>query len=99
MYKVFTKSNCVYCTQAKALLDKLKIPYETYSLGDSVEGGDGKYTVTIEQMCEMIGKRVRSIPQIMKDDKLIGGYTDLREYLINEGRINYSGEITENIKK
>ena len=70
MYKVFTKSNCVYCTQAKALLDKLKIPYETYSLGDSFEGGDGKYTVTIEQMCEMIGKRVRSIPQIMKDDKL-----------------------------
>tara|TARA_R100000697_G_C5326568_1_gene165149 strand:+ start:314 stop:493 length:180 start_codon:yes stop_codon:yes gene_type:complete len=55
-------------------------------------GGDGHYTVTIDQMFEMIGKQVRSMPQIMKDDKLIGGYTDLREYFINEGKINFEGE-------
>jgi glutaredoxin len=30
------------------------------------------------------------MPQIMKDDKLIGGYTDLREHFINEGKINFS---------
>jgi len=40
----------------------------------------------------MIGKPVRSMPQIMKDDNLIGGFTDLREYLINEGKINFEGE-------
>ena len=33
------------------------------------------------------------------DDKHIGGYTDLREYLINEGKINFSGEIVENQEK
>jgi len=55
-------------------------------------GGDGHYTVTIDQMFEMIGKQVRSMPQIMKDDYLIGGYTDLREYFINEGKINFEGE-------
>ena len=57
-----------------------------------MSGSDGKYTVTIDQMFEMIGKQVRSMPQIMKDDTLIGGYTDLREHFINEGKINFNGE-------
>ena len=92
MYKVFTKPNCPYCTRAKELLEQLNIPYETYHLGENMTGGDGHYTVTIDQMFEMIGKQVRSMPQIMKDDKLIGGYTDLREYFINEGKINFEGE-------
>ncbi len=92
MYKVFTKPNCSFCVRAKELLDKLNIPYETYHLGENLEGGDGNYTVTIDQMFEMIGKQVRSMPQIMKDDNLIGGFTDLREHLINEGKINFEGE-------
>jgi glutaredoxin len=46
-------------------------------------------------MFEMIGKQVRSMPQIMHGDKLIGGYTDLREHLINEGKINFQGETKE----
>ena len=92
MYKVFTKPNCPFCTRAKELLDQLNIPYETYHLGNETSGGEGEYTVTIDQMFEMIGKPVRSMPQIMLDDKLIGGYTDLREYFINEGKINFAGE-------
>ena len=78
--------------RAKGLLDSLNIPYETYHLGSSTEGGDGHYTVTLDQMFEMIGKPVRSMPQIMEDDKLIGGFTDLREHLINEGKINFAGD-------
>lgn len=90
MYKVFSKPACVYCDKAKALLSKLNIPYEEYKLSASMTGSDSEYTVTIDQMFEMIGKQVRSMPQIMKDDKLIGGYTDLREHFINEGKINFS---------
>ena len=90
MYKVFSKPACVYCDKAKALLSKLNIPFEEYKLSTDMSGGDGEYTVTIDQMFEMIGKQVRSMPQIMKDDKLIGGYTDLREHFINEGKINFS---------
>lgn len=78
--------------RAKGLLDSLNIPYETYHLGSTTEGGDGHYTVTLDQMFEMIGKPVRSMPQIMEDDKLIGGFTDLREHLINEGKINFAGD-------
>ena len=92
MYKVFTKPNCGYCVKAKALLDKLNIPFEEYKLSTGMASGDGE--VTIEQMFEMIGKQVRSMPQIMSDDKHIGGYTDLREHFINEGKLNFKGEIT-----
>jgi len=92
MYKVFTKPNCGYCVKAKALLDRLNIPYEEYKLSTNMQGGDGE--VTIEQMFEMIGKQVRSMPQIMSGDKLIGGYTDLREHFINEGKLNFKGEVT-----
>ena len=90
MNKVFSKPACVYCDKAKALLSKLNIPYEEYKLSTNMSGSDSEYTVTIDQMFEMIGKQVRSMPQIMKDDKLIGGYTDLREHFINEGKINFS---------
>ena len=58
-------------------------------------GGDGKYEVTIEQMFEMIGKQVRSMPQIMHNETHIGGYTDLREHFINEGKLNFKGEKTD----
>ena len=93
MFKVFTRPACSFCERAKDLLSKLDIPYEEYKLSDK---GDGVKMITADQMFEIIGKKVKSIPQIMDDDKLIGGYTDLREYLINEGRINFRGEIVEN---
>ena len=92
MYKVFTKPNCQFCVRAKELLDKLNIPYETYHLGNTTEGGDGDYTVTIDQMFEMIGKPVRSMPQIKVDDKLVGGYNQLVEYLADKGLVNFKGE-------
>ena len=50
MYKVFTKPNCGYCVKAKALLDKLNIPFEEYKLSTGMASGDGE--VTIEQMFE-----------------------------------------------
>ena len=86
MYKVFSKDNCVYCTKAKTLLNNLKLHYEEHKLSASF---------TPDKMFEMIGKQVRSMPQIMYGDKLIGGYTDLREHLINEGKINFQGETKE----
>jgi len=77
MYKVFTRPACSFCERAKDLLSKLDIPYEEYKLSDK---GDGEKMITVDQMFEIIGKKAKSIPQIMDDDDLIGGYTDLREY-------------------
>ena len=86
MYKVFSKDNCVYCTKAKSLLNSINLPFEEHKLSP---------TFTPDKMFEMIGKQVRSMPQIMKGDELIGDYTDLREHLINEGKINFQGETKE----
>jgi glutaredoxin len=48
-----------------------------------------KYQVTPDQFFEMIGKTVRTVPQITWDDELIGGFTDLREKLLNEGLLKF----------
>ena len=65
MYRVFSKDNCVYCTKAKHLLSSLNLPFEEHKLSP---------TFTPDKMFEMIGKQVRSMPQIMFGDKLIGFY-------------------------
>jgi len=87
MYIVYSKPNCTYCTKVKGLLKQLELPYE--------EKMFGKDFTSPEQLFEAVGKQVRTMPQVMYGDKLIGGYTDLREHLINEGKINFQGEIKE----
>ena len=88
--KVFSRPVCNYCTQAKELLSKAGFEYEEYLLGDSMKTlGENKYQVTPDQFFEMIGKTVRTVPQITWDDELIGGFTDLREKLLNEGLLKF----------
>ena len=33
------------------------------------------------------------ISQIMFDDNLIGGFNELKEHFVNEGKINFKGEL------
>ena len=88
--KVFSRPVCAFCTQAKELLKKAGFEYEEYMLGDSMKTlGENKYQVTPEQFFEMIGKTVRTVPQITWNDELIGGYTDLREKLLNEKLLSF----------
>ena len=88
--KVFSRPVCTYCTQAKELLQKAGFEYEEYLLGDGMKTlGENKYQVTPDQFFEMIGKTVRTVPQITWNDELIGGFTDLREKLLNEGLLKF----------
>ena len=48
--------------------------------------------LTLEQLFEALGKQVRTIPQIVIDDKHIGGYNELKEYFVDQGKINFEGE-------
>lgn len=68
---VWSKPSCPQCMQAKALLDTKGITYEERLLGDGW---------TKEQLLEMV-PNARSVPQIFVDDKLVGGYQQLREML------------------
>jgi glutaredoxin 3 len=68
---VWSKYHCPYCDQAKALLEQKGIPFEEKKIGD----GYSK-----EELLEAV-PNARTVPQIFLDDKLIGGFTELREHL------------------
>jgi glutaredoxin 3 len=68
---VWSKYHCPYCDQAKALLTQKGIPFEERKIGD----GWSK-----EELLEEI-PTARSVPQIILDGKVIGGFTELRNLL------------------
>lgn len=68
---VWSKYHCPYCDQAKALLSQKGIPFEERKIGDGY---------TREELLEAI-PNARTVPQIFLDDKLIGGFTELKKHL------------------
>ena len=80
---VYSKPSCVYCDKAKSLLKQLGYDYE-----EKIVTKD----LTLEQLFEALGKQVRTIPQIVIDEKHIGGYNELKEYFVDKGEINFEGE-------
>jgi glutaredoxin len=68
MLTVYTKTNCSYCTLAKAFLDSNKIPYRTWNIDYS------------EEALEFLkAQGHKSVPQIYNGSKLVveGGYEGL----------------------
>ena len=68
---VWSKYNCSFCEQAKSLLKLKNINFEERKIGDGY---------TKEDLLEAV-PTARTVPQIFLDDKLIGGFTELRKYL------------------
>lgn len=68
---VWSKYNCPYCDQAKALLSQKGIRFEECKIGDGY---------TKEELLEAI-PAARSVPQIIINDAVIGGFTELKKYL------------------
>ncbi len=68
---VWSKDNCPYCDQAKALLTQRNIAYEERKIG---------YGYTRENLLEAV-PNARTVPQIFINNQLIGGFTELRTYL------------------
>jgi glutaredoxin len=68
---VWSKYHCPYCEQAKALLQQKGIQFEEKKIGDGY---------TREELLEAV-PNARTVPQIFLDDKLIGGFTELRAHL------------------
>ena len=83
---IYSKTNCVYCTKAKNLVNNLGLDYTEKSLEKDFESDPSK-------MLEDIGKNVRQMPQIKIDNELIGGYNQLVEYFEKQGKVNFKGEI------
>jgi glutaredoxin len=68
---VWSKYNCTFCDQAKALLKQRGIPFEERKIGDGY---------TKEELLEAV-PTARTLPQIFVDDQLIGGFTELKAHL------------------
>lgn len=68
---IWSKYNCPYCDQAKALLTQRGIKYEERKIGD----GYSK-----EELLEAV-PNARTVPQIFLDGNLIGGFTELKQHL------------------
>jgi glutaredoxin len=68
---VWSKDHCPYCEQAKNLLTSQGIDYEERNINEGY---------TKEQLLEVV-PNARTLPQIFIDDKLIGGFTELRQHL------------------
>ena len=81
MITIYSKPNCTYCEKAKYLLKNLGLDYE-----EKVVSKD----LSVEELFEVLGKQVRTIPQIIMNDKHIGGYNELKEHFINEGKMTFS---------
>lgn len=67
---VWSKNQCPFCVQAKALLEMKGIEYEERNINVDWDREDLLAAVP----------GARTVPQIFLDDKLIGGFTELRKY-------------------
>jgi glutaredoxin len=68
---IWSKYHCPYCDQAKALLEQQGIEFEERKIGDGF---------TKEELLQAV-PNARTVPQILIDNQLIGGFTDLQKYL------------------
>lgn len=68
---IWSKSNCAYCDQAKALMSQRGIAFEERRIGDGY---------TREDLLEAVPD-ARTVPQIFLGEQLIGGFTELKKYL------------------
>lgn len=65
---VWSKNQCPYCVQAKALLESRGIEYEERNIN---EGWDRE-----DLLAAVPG--ARTVPQIFLDGELVGGFSELR---------------------
>lgn len=68
---VWSKPACPYCDQAKSLLALRGISYEERKIGDGWMR---------EDLLEAV-PTARSVPQILVDGELVGGFTELKKFL------------------
>jgi len=67
---VWSKNNCTYCDQAKALLKLKNIEFEEKNI---------EKDYSREQLLEAV-PNARTVPQVFLDGQLIGGFNELSAY-------------------
>ena len=86
--KIYTKNNCNWCILLKALLKRKKIEFEEIELTTDEE---------IQEFKEKLN--VTTVPQLVDDEKLIGGFTDVLNILRNKFDYSLLHKITKVVTK
>lgn len=71
MITIYSRPNCTWCEQSKALLESKGLEYNELMLD---------LDVTVEQLKQLV-PGAKSVPQIMDDGLYVGGFKELKEYL------------------
>jgi glutaredoxin 3 len=77
MYIVYSKPNCTYCDQAKALLKMKNLDFSERILDVGQAKLPDKEYVSVEYLKSIV-PTVKTVPQIFNDDNLIGGFDALK---------------------
>ena len=73
---IYGREKCSWCSKAKNLVDKL---FQSQTI-DSYEYIDyQKENMSANDLSEIAGTQVKTVPIILIDDKYIGGYKELEE--------------------
>jgi glutaredoxin 3 len=76
---VFSKTTCPYCDRAKDLLNKSNVKYHSIEL--DVNSQCPKNNCAHLSSSLVLQTRLRTVPQIFVDGKLIGGCSDLESII------------------
>ena len=69
--EIYSKSNCSYCVMAKNYFESKGIDYTLHDAED----------ISVFKQLLVRNPAARTMPQIFINNELIGGYTDLLEWL------------------
>ena len=72
---VYTRDLGGYCDAAKELLTRMRVPFNEAKIGTDI---------TREELLE-VAPGAKTVPQIVIQHKVIGGYDDLCAYIENTG--------------
>ena len=72
---IYTKDLCGYCDAAKSLLERMNVRFDEAKIGTDI---------TREELLEIV-PNARTAPQIVINNKVVGGYDDLVDYIENTG--------------
>ena len=70
--EIYTKDNCIWCDRAKGLLNAHSIDFNEVDLSNDNER---------QNFYKKLGANVKTVPQVYIDNKRIGGYQQLKEWL------------------
>ncbi len=71
---VYSGLNCVWCDRVFKALEATHIEVEKKMITD--EG-------VKEEYYKLLGKKIKTVPQVIIDGKLLGGYTEVERFLRN----------------